>query len=75
MAAALPLVAGRQQSLIVTHHFYKETWLFDADGGPGTRMTWTDPGSHGLAAHGPLTKSHSGATTLRLGRTTPEPEG
>ena len=33
------------ESLIVTHHFYKETWLFDADGGPGTQMTWTDPGS------------------------------
>jgi Tol biopolymer transport system component len=32
--------------LIVTHHFSKETWLFDADGGPGQRATWTDPGSN-----------------------------
>lgn len=33
------------ESLIVTHHFFKQTWLFDADGGPGTQMSWTDPGS------------------------------
>ena len=32
--------------LIVTHHYYKETWLFDADGGPGQRATWTDPGAN-----------------------------
>jgi len=34
------------ESLIVTHHFFKETWLFDADGGPGTRVGWIDPGSN-----------------------------
>ena len=32
--------------LIVTHQYYKETWLFDVDGGPGRRATWTDPGSN-----------------------------
>jgi len=34
------------RKFIVSHHFYKETWLFDADGGPGQRATWTDPGSN-----------------------------
>jgi Tol biopolymer transport system component len=34
------------ETIIVTHQYYKETWLFDADGGPGTRATWTDPGSN-----------------------------
>jgi Tol biopolymer transport system component len=34
------------ETLIVTHHYDKETWLFDADGGDGQRATWTDPGSN-----------------------------
>ena len=34
------------EQLIVSHQYYKETWLFDASGGPGTRATWTDPGSN-----------------------------
>ena len=34
------------ESLIVTHHFYKATWLFDADSGPGQRATWTDAGAN-----------------------------
>ena len=61
------------ESLITTHHFYKQTWLFDADGGPGTQMHLDGPRFHGLATDRSLTKSHSGATTLRLGRTSPEP--
>ena len=32
--------------LIVTHHYDKDTWLFDADGGPGRQAPWTDPGSN-----------------------------
>jgi Tol biopolymer transport system component len=34
------------ETLIVTHHYDKQTWLFDADGGPGQPATWTDPGSN-----------------------------
>jgi Tol biopolymer transport system component len=34
------------EQLIVSHQYYKETWLFDANGGPGQRATWTDPGSN-----------------------------
>jgi Tol biopolymer transport system component len=34
------------ETLIVTHHFDKQTWLFDADGSPGRLATWTDPGSN-----------------------------
>ena len=33
------------KSLIVTHQFHKQTWLFDAAGGPGRRASWDDPGS------------------------------
>ena len=34
------------RSLIVTHHYNKQTWLFDASGGAGTLKTWIDPGSN-----------------------------
>ena len=34
------------ESLVVTHHGYKETWLFDASGGPGQRAAWTDAGAN-----------------------------
>ena len=49
-ASFLGIAAGFRWSpdgnnLMVTHHYFRQTWLFDADGGPGTLMTWTDPGS------------------------------
>jgi Tol biopolymer transport system component len=34
------------ESIIVTHHFYKGTWLYPADGGPGRQASWTDPGAN-----------------------------
>ena len=49
-ASFLGIAAGFRWSpdgnnLMVTHHYFRQTWLFGADGGPGTLMTWTDPGS------------------------------
>jgi Tol biopolymer transport system component len=32
------------RTIIVTHQFNQQTWLFSADGGPGRQATWTDPG-------------------------------
>jgi len=31
--------------IVVTHHYYKHTLMFDARGGPGTELSWVDPGS------------------------------